>query len=187
MGAVLSLSIMKGAKGMKITYTGKNIEVSDALREMAEKKLAKLDRYFPSDTEVQVTMSVEKNRHIIEVTIAYAGGIIRGEEECGDMYAGIDNLVARLEKQIRHHRTKLEKALRYEDEPNEYDYDDEDDDEPRIVRVKRFSMKPMSVEEAALQMELLGHSFFVFTNDETEEMNVIYKRKDGNYGLIEAE
>ena len=112
---------------MKITYTGKNIEVSDALREMAEKKLAKLDRYFPSDTEVQVTMSVEKNRHIIEVTIAYAGGIIRGEEECGDMYAGIDNVVARLEKQIRHHRTKLEKALRYEDEPKEYDYDDEDD------------------------------------------------------------
>ena len=172
---------------MKITYTGKNIEVSDALREMAEKKLAKLDRYFPSDTEVQVTMSVEKKRHIIEVTIAYAGGIIRGEEECGDMYAGIDNVVARLEKQIRHHRTKLEKALRYEDEPDEYDYDDEDDDEPHIVRVKRFSMKPMSVEEAALQMELLGHSFFVFTNDETEEMNVIYKRKDGNYGLIEAE
>ena len=99
MGAELPLSIMKGAKGMKITYTGKNIEVSDALREMAEKKLAKLDRYFPSDTEVQVTMSVEKNRHIIEVTIAYAGGIIRGEEECGDMYAGIDNVVARLEKQ----------------------------------------------------------------------------------------
>ena len=79
------------------------------------------------------------------------------------------------------------RALRYEDEPNEYDYDDEDDDDPHIVRVKRFSMKPMSVEEAALQMELLGHSFFVFTNDETEEMNVIYKRKDGNYGLIEAE
>lgn len=172
---------------MKITYTGKNIEISDALREMAEKKLAKLDRYFPSDTEAQVTMSVEKNRHIIEVTIAYAGGIIRGEEESGDMYAGIDNVVARLEKQIRHHRTKLEKTLRYEDEPNEYDYEDEDDGEPRIVRVKRFSMKPMSIEEAALQMELLGHSFFVFTNDETEEMNVIYRRKDGNYGLIEAE
>ena len=161
---------------MKITYSGKNMEVSEYLRELADKKLAKLERYFPEDTVVQVTMAVEKNRHIIEVTIPYAGGIIRGEEVTSDMYASIDNVIA-----------KLEKTLRYEGEPSEYDYDEDEDDSPRIVRVKRFSMKPMSVEEAALQMELLGHSFFVFTNDETEEMNVIYKRKDGNYGLIEAE
>ena len=161
---------------MKITYSGKNMEVSEYLRELADKKLAKLERYFPEDTVVQVTMAVEKNRHIIEVTIPYAGGIIRGEEVTSDMYASIDNVIA-----------KLEKTLRYEGEPSDYDYDEDEDDSPRIVRVKRFSMKPMSVEEAALQMELLGHSFFVFTNDETEEMNVIYKRKDGNYGLIEAE
>lgn len=172
---------------MKITYSGKNMEVSEYLRELADKKLAKLERYFPEDTVVQVTMAVEKNRHIIEVTIPYAGGIIRGEEVTSDMYASIDNVIAKLEKQIIRHKSKLEKALRYEGEPSDYDYDEDEDDSPRIVRVKRFSMKPMSVEEAALQMELLGHSFFVFTNDETEEMNVIYKRKDGNYGLIEAE
>ena len=132
-------------------------------------------------------MSVEKNRHIIEVTIPYAGGIIRGEEVTSDMYASIDNVIAKLEKQIVRNKSKLERSLRYEGEPSDYDYDEEDDDEPHIVRVKRFSMKPMSVEEAALQMELLGHSFFVFTNDRTEEMNVLYRRKDGNYGLIEAE
>lgn len=172
---------------MKVTITGKNIEVSEYLRDLALKKIAKLERYFPEDTEVLITMAVEKNRHIVEVTIPYQGGIIRGEESTGDMYASIDNVIAKLEKQIIRHKSKLEKTLRYEGEPSEYDYDEDEDDSPRIVRVKRFSMKPMSVEEAALQMELLGHSFFVFTNDETEEMNVIYKRKDGNYGLIEAE
>lgn len=172
---------------MVITYTGKNMEVSEYLRDLADKKIAKLERYFPSDTEVQVTMSVEKNRHIIEVTIPYAGGIIRGEEVTSDMYASIDNVIAKLEKQIVRNKSKLERSLRYEGEPSDYDYEEDEDDEPRIVRVKRFSMKPMSVEEAALQMELLGHSFFVFTNDRTEEMNVLYRRKDGNYGLIEAE
>lgn len=172
---------------MVITYTGKNMEVSEYLRDLADKKIAKLERYFPSDTEVQVTMSVEKNRHIIEVTIPYAGGIIRGEEVTSDMYASIDNVIAKLEKQIVRNKSKLERSLRYEGEPSDYDYEEGEDDEPRIVRVKRFSMKPMSVEEAALQMELLGHSFFVFTNDRTEEMNVLYRRKDGNYGLIEAE
>lgn len=178
---------MKGDLGMVITYTGKNMEVSEYLRDLADKKIAKLERYFPSDTEVQVTMSVEKNRHIIEVTIPYAGGIIRGEEVTSDMYASIDNVIAKLEKQIVRNKSKLERSLRYEGEPSDYDYEEGEDDEPRIVRVKRFSMKPMSVEEAALQMELLGHSFFVFTNDRTEEMNVLYRRKDGNYGLIEAE
>ncbi len=172
---------------MKITYTGKNMEVSEYLRELADKKLSKLERYFPADTEVQVTMAVEKNRHIIEVTIPYSGGIIRGEEVTSDMYASIDNVITKLEKQIIRHKAKLERTLRYEGDTDEYEYDEEEDEAPRIVRVKRFSMKPMSVEEAALQMELLGHSFFVFTNDQTEEMNVLYRRKDGNYGLIEAE
>ena len=173
---------------MQVTINGKNMEVSEYLRDLTDKKVSKLDRYFPGDTEVQVTLSVEKNRHIVEVTIPYAGGIIRGEEVTGDMYASIDNVIAKLEKQIIRHRTKLEKTLRYEDAPeDEADYYDDEDEGPQIVRVKRFSIKPMSVEEAALQMELLGHSFFVFTNDETNDMNVIYRRKDGNYGLIEPE
>ncbi len=173
---------------MRISITGKNIEVSDYLRDLAEKKLAKLDRYFPSDTVAQVTMAVEKNRHIVEVTIPYTGGIIRGEEVTGDMYASIDNVIAKLERQIIRHRTKLEKSLKaeaFEAAPIP-EYEDEEEG-PRIVKVKRFSIKPMSVDEAVLQMELLGHSFFVFTNAETDDINVLYKRNDGNLGLIEPE
>ena len=133
-------------------------------------------------------MAVEKNRHIVEVTIPYTGGIIRGEEVTGDMYASIDNVIAKLERQIIRHRTKLEKNLKAEafNEPMP-EYVEDEEDGPRIVRTKRFSIKPMSVDEAVLQMELLGHSFFVFLNSETEGINVLYKRKDGNLGLIEPE
>ena len=173
---------------MRISITGKNIEVSEYLHDLAVKKLAKLDRYFPADTNAQVTMAVEKNRHIVEVTIPYTGGIIRGEEVTGDMYASIDNVIAKLERQIIRHRTKLEKNLKTEafNEPMP-EYVEDEEDGPRIVRTKRFSIKPMSVDEAVLQMELLGHSFFVFLNSETEGINVLYKRKDGNLGLIEPE
>ncbi|MBR6428090.1 MAG: ribosome-associated translation inhibitor RaiA [Clostridia bacterium] len=173
---------------MRISITGKNIEVSEYLHDLAVKKLAKLDRYFPADTNAQVTMAVEKNRHIVEVTIPYTGGIIRGEEVTGDMYASIDNVIAKLERQIIRHRTKLEKNLKAEafNEPMP-EYVEDEEDGPRIVRTKRFSIKPMSVDEAVLQMELLGHSFFVFLNSETEGINVLYKRKDGNLGLIEPE
>lgn len=181
----------KGVVSMHISITGKNIEVSDYLRDLAEKKVGKLDRYFPADTEVTVTMAVEKNRHIVEVTIPYDGGIIRGEEVSGDMYASIDNVLDKLEKQIVRHRTKLEKSLRAE----AFKYDapvfaggfDEDGEEGEVVRVKRFPMKPMTVDEAILQLELLGHSFYVFLNGETDDINVIYRRKDGNFGLIEPD
>ncbi|MBQ1893803.1 MAG: ribosome-associated translation inhibitor RaiA [Clostridia bacterium] len=173
---------------MRISITGKNIEVSEYLKELTLKKMSKLDRYFPADTVAQVTMALEKNRHIVEVTIPYSGGIIRGEEVTGDMYASIDNVIAKLERQIIRHRTKLEKNLKAEafNEPMP-DYTEDEDEGPRVVKVKRFSIKPMSEEEAILQMELLGHSFFVFTNAETEDINVLYKRKDGNLGLIEPE
>lgn len=178
---------------MRISITGKGLEVSDYMRELAEKKVGKLERYFSADTEVQVTLSVEKTRHIVEVTIPYEGGIIRAEEVTGDMYASIDNVLDKLEKQIIRHRTKLEKDLRSGafkfDQPVYSDtYEDADEnDGPRIVRVKRFNIKPMSEEEAMLQAELLGHSFYVFTNSDTNDINVLYKRKDGNYGLIEPE
>ena len=177
---------MKGAVSMKITIIGKNIEISEYLRNLTIKKVSKLDRYFPRDTEVQVTMSVEKNRHIVEVTIPYPGGIIRGEEVTGDMYASIDNVIAKLEKQILHYRTKLESSLRY-DEGDLPEEEEEEDEGPQIVKIKHFSMKPMNLEEAVLQMELLNHSFFVFLNDETNDINVLYRRKDGNYGLIEPD
>ena len=178
---------------MRISITGKNLEISDYLRDLVEKKVSKLERYFPQDTEALVTLSVEKNRHIVEVTIPFDGGVIRGEEVTGDMYASIDNVLDKLEKQIIRHRTKLEKNLRagafkYDEPLFGGTYEDYDDEEgPRIVRVKRFNIKPMSEEEAMLQLEMVGHSFYVFINSDTNLMNVLYKRKDGNYGLIEPE
>jgi len=175
---------------MRITINGKNIEVSGYLNELVVKKVSKLDKYFPEDTEAHVTLAVERNRHIVEVTIPYSGGIIRGEEVSGDMYASIDTVLAKLEKQIMRHRTKLEKNLRAEAfvNPDPAFLEDEEEEEAhKVVRVKRFSIKPMSVEEAVLQMELLGHSFYVFENADDGEVNVLYQRKDGNYGLIEPE
>lgn len=176
---------------MRISINGKNIEISDYMRDLAVKKVSKLERYFSADTEVQVTMSVERNRHIVEVTIPYGGGIIRGEEVTGDMYASIDNVIAKVERQIVRHRTKLEKNLKAEafaEEQLPDWYSDEDEQEgPQIVKVKRFSVKPMSVDEAVLQMDLLGHSFFVFRNAETDSINVLYRRNDRNLGLIEPE
>ncbi len=175
---------------MRILITGKNIEVSDYLRELVNKKVSKLERYFPNDTVAQVTMAVERSRHIVEVTIPYSGGIIRGEEVTGDMYASIDNVLDKLEKQIIKHRTRLEKNLRAgafkPEEGFMSDITEDADDEPaHLVRVKRFDMKPMTVEEAMLQLQLLGHAFYVFSNADTDDINVIYLRKDGNFGLIE--
>ena len=178
---------------MRISITGKNLEISDYLRELVEKKVSKLERYFPADTEAQVTMAVEKSRHIVEVTIPYEGVIIRGEEVTGDMYASIDNVLDKLEKQIIRHRTKLEKnlrqgAFRYDEPVFGGSYDEFDEEEgAHIVRVKKFAFKPMTEEEAMLQLEMLSHSFYVFTNSDTGATNVLYKRKDGNYGLIEPE
>jgi putative sigma-54 modulation protein len=177
---------------MRISISGKNIEVSDYLRDLVNKKVSKLDRYFPKDTEVQVTMAVERSRHIVEVTIPYSGGIIRGEEVTGDMYASIDNVLDKLEKQIIKHRTRLGKnlkaeAFRYDSPLFGGSYDEPEDEGPSLVRVKKFDIKPMPVEEAMLQLELLGHSFYVFRNSRTEAINVLYVRKDGNYGLIEPE
>lgn len=178
---------------MRIQITGKNLEVSDYLRDLVEKKVAKLERYFPQDTEVSVMLSVEKNRHIVEVTIPYNGGVIRGEEVTGDMYASINNVLGKLEKQIVRHRTKLEKnlksgAFKYDAPVYSESFEEDTSDEgPKIVRVKRFDIRPMSEEEAMLQIEMVGHSFYVFRNAETDEINVIYRRNDGNYGLIEPE
>ncbi len=179
---------------MRITISGKNLDISDSLRGLVEKKVNKLERYFPQDTEAQVTLALEKNRHIVEVTIPFDGGVIRGEEVTGDMYASIDNVLDKLEKQIIRHRTKLEKSLRSGafryDHPlfgGSYESVEDEGEGPHIVRVKRFNIKPMTEEEAMMQIEMIGHSFYVFVNADTDRMNVLYKRKDGNYGLIEPE
>jgi putative sigma-54 modulation protein len=178
-------------KYMKIIVTGRNIVVTDALRSTVEKKLGKLDKYFSKDVEIKVRLGVEKVRQIIEVTIPFDGAILRAEEWSDDMYHSIDKVVDVLERQIRKHKTKLQRrnhigeTIRFENIhalPN-----DEKENEHKIVKTKRFAMKPMDAEEAVLQMELLGHNFFVFKDAETDEVNVVYKRKDGNYGLIEPE
>lgn len=176
---------------MKIKITGKNMDITDALREIAFKKLGKLDKYFQGDVDTNVTFSVEKDRQIIEVTINLPGTILRAEEYSDDMYTSIDKAVDVLEGQIRKYKTKLQKryqngeTIRFENiEPMPKL---KEEDIPKLVKVKRFAMKPMDAEEAILQMELLRHNFFVFMNGETDEVNVVYKRKDGNYGLIEPE
>lgn len=179
---------------MKIKVLGRNIEVTDALRSSIEKKLSRLDKYFRDEgpVEAQVTLQVEKERHIVEVTLLVNGLILRGEEETGDMYASIDTVVDKLDRQIHKYKTRVNRKMRevgsnpvFADAVDEQG--DDDDEYPKIVRTKRFAVKPMSAEEAVLQMELLGHNFFVFRDAETEDVSVVYKRRDGNYGLIEPE
>ena len=174
---------------MKLNFAGKNMEVTEALKEVTSKKLKRLDKYFNKDVEGNVVYSTERNWKILEITIDLPGTILRAEEASDDMYAAIDKAVDVLERQIRKYKTKLQrrqqtgKTIRFENVmPLE-----EEKERPRIVRTKRFAMKPMSAEEAVLQMELLGHNFFVFRNAESDEVSVVYKRKDGNYGLIEPE
>jgi len=168
---------------MRLKVTGKGMELSDYLENLVEKKANKLECYFRPETEVQVTLSIEKSRHICEVTVPFDGVTLRTEEVSGDMYNSIDASLKKLERQIRRHRTKLEKRLRdgaYTEAAPVY-ADDELMDAPLedVVRRKRFPAKPMDIEEAKMQMELLGHSFFVFTNAETNEVNVLYKRAAG--------
>ncbi|WP_352418317.1 ribosome-associated translation inhibitor RaiA [Proteiniborus sp.] len=176
---------------MKITISGKNMAVTDALKDVIKKKMGKLDKYFFEDVPVDITLSVEKSRQIIEVTIPFSGAIIRAEESTDDMYQSIDKAIDVLERQVRKNKTKLQKkskgleTIRFENFQALPAVENEK--EPSIVRTKRFAMKPMDAEEAVLQMELLRHAFYVFRNAETDEVNIVYKRKDGNYGLIEPE
>lgn len=175
---------------MKLNISGKNIDVTPALKRHAEKKIGKLSRHFEKNIEAQVTLSVEKDRHIAEVTIPLRSGIIvRGETETPDMYLSIDQVVDKLEKQIDKYKTKMvNKQRRNNFKSNGYNKKSkEESNEPEIVKVKRFAIKPMDEEEAVMQMDLLGHDFFVFSNARTNKVNVVYKRKDGNYGLIEPE
>ncbi|AVX21269.1 SSU ribosomal protein S30P/sigma 54 modulation protein [Carboxydocella sporoproducens DSM 16521] len=173
---------------MKFVVRGKNIEVTDALRDYVEKRIGKLEKYLGEITNVQVTLVVEKNMHRVEVTIPVEGMIIRGEEASNDMYASIDLVVEKLERQVQKYRARLSKKLRNlaSLEPVAADVETADIDDS-VVKTKRFAVKPMPVEEAILQMNLVGHSFYVFRNADTNEVNVVYRRRDGKYGLIEPE
>lgn len=177
---------------MNYIISGKNIDVTDALKEKVISKVGKLEKFFYSSTEVQVTLSVEKNSHIVEVTIPFDGFIVRAEESNDDMYTSIDKVIDVLERQILKNKTRLAKklhggALKNLAESGTSDDAQEIEEEYKIVRTKKFAIKPMAIEEAILQMNLLGHEFFMFANSETDQTNVVYRRKDGNYGLIEPE
>lgn len=172
---------------MKVNVRGKNIDVTPALKEHVEKRLSKLEKYFDNDPEIQVTLVVEKDTHKVEMQMPLNGMIVRAEEKTGDMYASIDLVVEKLERQITKYKSKVNKKAKAAVTASKPALWMDDEDDPKIVKVKRFAVKPMPVDEAMMQMNMLGHSFFVFSNAETEEVNVIYKRKDGQYGLIEPE
>jgi putative sigma-54 modulation protein len=175
---------------MRITITGRNIEVTEGLRAAIEDKLSKLEKYFTSDTDVIVTLSVEKERQKIEVTIPMKGNIIRSEQVSNDMYVSIDLVEEVIERQLKKYKNRIVDKKQGSASYFKQEYIDKDfegDDEVEIIRTKRFGIKPMYPEDACVQMELLGHTFFVFMNAETDEVNVVYKRKGGTYGLIEPE
>ena len=174
---------------MKYIIMGKNIEVTPGLKTAVEDKIGKLEKYFTPETEVHVTLSVEKDRQKIEVTIPVKGNIIRSEQVSNDMYVSIDLVEEIIERQLKKYKNKLVDKQKagsfFKQEFIEKDYMDEED--VKIIRTKKFDIKPMYPEDACVQMELLGHNFFVFCNAETDEVNVVYKRKGGTYGLIEPE
>lgn len=174
---------------MRITISGKNIDITDGLRQAVEDKLSKLERYFTPETDIVVTLSVEKERQKIEVTIPVKGNIIRSEQVSNDMYVSIDLVEEVIERQLKKYKNKIvdqkQSAGNFQQEFIEKEIEDEE--EIKIIRTKRFGMKPMYPEDACIQMELLGHNFFVFCNAETDQVNVVYKRKGDTYGLIEPE
>lgn len=184
-----SIMTGKGVGIMNYIISGKNIEVTEGLKSAVYEKLGKLDKYFTDETEVQVTFSVEKERQKIEVTIPVKGTVIRAEQVSDDMYVSIDLVEEVIERQVNRYKKKLvdqqQNAAFFQ--KDFMDDEDMDDEEIRIIRSKRFAVKPMDAEEACIQMELLGHNFFVFRNAETDEVNVVYKRKGNTYGLIEPE
>ena len=177
---------------MDITVRGKNIEVTSALVEYANKKLGKLSKYFGKEAGAQVVMSVVRENHIVEVTVIVNGLILRGEESTGDMYASIDKVVSKLERQVAKYKTRLiksmrQKGLRAASEKLASLQSEEKYREEKVVKTKRFPLKPMDLEEAILQMYLRGHRFFVFVNAYNNRVNVLYRRRDGDYGLIDPE
>lgn len=189
---------------MRYNVRGENIEVTPALREFTEKKIGKLERYFEDSVEANVNVNLKyynEQDSKIEVTIPMTDLVLRAEEHNEDMYAAIDLVTNKLERQIRKHKTKVNRKFREQGSPKfmfsngsvaeaaasvqTQPMVDDEEDALELVRTKRFNLKPMDNEEAILQMNMLGHSFFVFTNSETNNTNVVYKRKDGKYGLIE--
>ena len=178
----------------EFTIRGKNIEITPPLREYVEKRVGKVTKYFEKVEGINVLLTVTKGQHVVEVTVEVPNGVLlRGEESTTDMYTSIDLVVEKLERQIHKHKTKLAKRFRgggfksevIEESKFHAEQSDENEEYP-VVKTKRFSVKPMDVQEAIMQMNLLNHNFFVFRDAETEEICVVYKRNDGAYGLLES-
>ena len=174
------------------TIRGKNVEVTPAMKDYVEKKIGKVTKYFDRVGDISVLLSVIKDRHLVEVTVPVEGIILRGEESTMDMYTSIDLVIEKLERQIRKHKTKIQRRFKegsLKEEafkqipPEEVDTEDE----YNIVKKKRFFVRPMDVQEAIMQMNLVGHDFFMFLNVETDRVSVVYKRADNTYGLIESD
>ena len=174
---------------MKFIIIGRNIDITEGLKSAVQEKLGKLERYFTQETEIHVTLSVEKDRQKIEVTIPVKGNIIRSEQVSSDMYVSIDLVEEVIERQLRKYKTKIVNQQQAGGNFQKEFVEDEflEDEEVKIIRTKKFGIKPMYPEDACVQMELLGHNFYVFRNAETDEVNVVYKRKGNTYGLIEPE
>ncbi|MBS8265793.1 ribosome-associated translation inhibitor RaiA [Mesobacillus boroniphilus] len=181
---------------MNYNIRGENIEVTPAIREYVEKKVAKLDRYFTESPNANVNVNLkvyQDKKSKVEITIPMKDLVLRAEELHEDMYAAIDLITDKLERQIRKHKTKVNRKFREKDSLKDFApiftevEQVEDEEDLEVVRTKSFDLKPMDSEEAILQMNMLGHSFYVFTNAETNQTNVVYKRNDGRYGLIEAQ
>ncbi len=179
----------EGMINMKFIIVGRNIDVTPGLRSAVEEKIGKLDKYFNPDTEVHVTLSVEKERQKIEVTIPVKGNIIRSEQVSSDMYVSIDLVEEIIERQLKRYKTKIVDKKQSGESFSKHFIENDymEDEEIKIVKMKKFDIKPMYPEDACIQMELLGHGFFVFINAETDSVNVVYKRKGDTYGLIEPE
>ena len=179
---------------MKFTFTEKKVNLPKSLHSYAEKKVGKLERYFKTDSEANVVFSVEKDRNKVELTIRSGSTILRVSESTSDMGASVDAAVTSMERQLRKHKTRLEKRLRQDaferavaEEVSTFVPEVVEENEYQVVRTKKFAIKPMTVDEAILQMNLLGHTFFAFKDEETGAFAVVYKRNDGGYGLIEDE
>lgn len=170
---------------MKITIVGRKVNLRNNFKELVERKLQKFDRIFDEDAEATVTVTVERNRQTVEITIQQRGMICRAEDTAPEMNEALDHVVAALGRQIRRNKTRLEKAKKVSPGAEMADvYYDELEEELTVARVKRFPVEVMTPEEAVLQMEMLDHQFFLFRDDATGGIHVVYKRKDGGYGLL---
>ena len=177
---------------MKLTITARNMVVTPAITKRIEKKTDTMSRYLRSETEMQVRMHKEKNNtRVVEITVPMGNNVIlRSEAADENLFLAIDHALTKMERQIRKHLTKLGKRLRedaFPEVPEFIEEEEQEEEDLKVVRKKTFPVRPMSVEDAIIQMELLGHSFFVFVNVDTDRTNVLYLRKDGNLGLLEPE